>query len=238
MIKEIDYSSDLYFDRANEYDIKEDGKIVQDLKDTIASIPERVYLCANEIGEDKRAFAVKFGDEVRVFSNPVYQDRDQLKLVREKDYSTDKEFIIPRYDNITLCYQDEAGETKATKFNEDASPVICQAMDCLDGIHATDYGLEVIPEFDEASEEDKAEVIQMYINSIKDLDYMLDKDLSEDEEIKGLWKNFKFNRAVSTGEVQLDKEEEPERHFNRRERRLLDKFARKMAKKGKKSDVS
>ena len=238
MIKKINFGSDLYFDRANEYNIKEDNEIIQDLKDTINSIPDRVFLCANEIGEDKRAFAIKFGDEVKVFSNPVYQERDKLKLVREKDYHTEKEFIIPRYDSITICYQDEEGDTKATKFNEDASPVICQAMDCLDGIHPTDYGLEIIPEFDEASEEERTEVIQMYINSIKDFDYTLDKDLSEDEEVKGLWKNFKFNRAVSKGEVQLEKEEQPTRTLNRKERRLFDKLSRKFSKKGNKSYVS
>ena len=233
MIRELNYDSEVYLDRASEYDVKENKEFIQDMIDTIKSL-DKVWLCANEIDENKRAIAVKFGDDVKVFSNPVYQVRENFELVRER--YKDKEYIIPRYKDITLCYQDEEGEVRATKFNEDASPVISQAMDCLDGIHTDDYGLEVIPEFDEATDEEREEVIRFYINSLKDLEYMLDKDLTEDEETRAIWKEFKFNKALVNGEVELEKE--PEKKLNRKERRFLEKLSKKFAKKGKKTDVS
>lgn len=237
MIKELDYSSEVYFNRAEEFDIKEDKEIIEDLKDTLASMPDKLYLCANEIGVGKRAFAVNFSSgNIKVISNPVYQVREDFELVREK--YLDKEYIIPRYKNITLCYQDEDGETKATKFDEDASPFMSQAMDCLDGLHASDYGLEVIPEFDEATDEERKEVVTMYIDSLKDLESRLDKDLTEDEDTKAVWKDFKFREALAAGEVELYKEPTPEKKFNRKERRFLDRFTKRMKKKGKTHEVS
>ena len=236
MIKELNYELDLYNERADEFDIKENKELITDLIDTLKAQNDKVWLCANEIGENKRAIAVKFGDDVKVFSNPVYQVRDNFELVREK--YRDKEYIIPRYKDITLCYQDEEGEVKATKFNEDASPFLSQAMDCLDGIHTDDYGLEVIPEFDKATDEEREQLLSMYINSLKDLEYTLDKDLSSDEETKGVWKEFKFNKALVNGEVQLEKEDQSEKKLNRKQRRLLDKFTKKLKKRGSKIEVS
>ena len=234
MIKEFDYNSEFFNERADECLIEEE--LVNDLKDTLQNLPDRTYLCANEIGVNKRMFAIRFDTDILIFVNPVYQDRGEFELIRETEPSTSKEFILPRCKEITLCYQDDKGETKATKFNEDASPVISQAMDCLDGIHAYDYGLEIIPEFDEATDEERMEVIKMYLNSLKDLELEFDKDLSEDEETKRIWKSFKFRKAVADGEVQLD--DTPSPTLNRKERRLISKLTGKFKKKGKKSYVS
>ena len=84
--------------------------------------------------------------------------------------------------------------------------------------------------------EERLEVIKMYINSLKDLDYTLDKVLSEDEDTKLAWKDFKFNRALATGEIERDKE--PVAKPNRAQRRLLQKWQKRLAKKGKTIDVS
>ena len=76
----------------------------------------------------------------------------------------------------------------------------------------------------------------MYLNSLKDFDYALDKDLSENEETKDAWTNFKFNRAVVNGDVEIDKEFVPEQKLNRKQRRFLDKFARKAKGRNKKNE--
>lgn len=228
MIKELDYT--IYNDRASECLISEEEETIRDLKETLLSL-DRPYLCANEIGLDKRIIAIKFDeDKPIIFANPIYQVRDNICLIREKDFNTDKEYIIPRYKDITLCYQREDGETSATKFNEEASPLVCQAMECLDGIHPSDYGLEVIPEFDEATDEEREEVIKFYINSLKDLEYSLDKDLQSDSELSNAWRSYKFNKGVADGEVELYKEEPK---LNRAQRRLLSKLEKKLGRRSK-----
>lgn len=234
MIRELDYNSECFNERAEECRIEEE--LVEDLKETLKAHPERTYLCANEVGVPKRMFAVKFDEDVLVFSNPIYQHRGEFGLIREKEPSTDKEYIIPRCKDVTICYQNEKSEPNATKFKEDASIVISQAMDCIDGIHAFDYGLEIIPEFDEATEEERMELIKVYLNSLKDLDYTLDKVLSEDDDTKLAWKDFKFNRALATGEIERDKE--PVVKPNREQRRFWQKLQKRLAKKGKTINVS
>ncbi len=236
MVRSIDYNSELYNERVYECLVKDETELIQDLKDTLMSSDVRTYLCANELNEDKRIFAVKFDKEILIFANPVYQERKDFGLIRELDFAVNKEFIIPRFKSVTICYQNESGEVKATKFNDDAAIVICQAMDCLDGIHAHDFGLEVLPEFDEATDEEREEVVKMYLNSLKDFDYALDKDLSENEETKAAWTNFKFNRAVVNGDVEIDKEFVPEQKLNRKQRRFFEKFARKAKGRNKKNE--
>ena len=228
MIKELNFET--YNERANECSISEEKDLIHNLKDTLSEL-DRPYLCANEIGESKRIFILKFDkDKLITFANPVYQARENISLIREKDFNTNIEYIIPRYKDITICYQNEAGEVTATKFNEESSPLICQIMDCLDGIHPSDYGLEIIPEFDAATDEEREEVIKQYICSLQDLDLVLDKDLQENEETSKVWKDFKFQRAVANKEVELY-DEQPK--LNRKQRRFIDKLAGKFKKKGK-----
>ena len=49
--------------------------------------------------------------------NPAIQHKDKMILYREKDLLTGKEYIIPRYTELTLAFQDCIGKTKCMKFN-------------------------------------------------------------------------------------------------------------------------
>ena len=161
-------------------------EIVQSLYDTISN-PEcndRLYLCSNEIGYLQRAFILKFNDDWRVFMNPIFQKHEDLKLIREYDPLTKKQYIIPRYTDVVLCYQNSMGKIEAVKFGEEASIVVSQAMDCLEGIHSSDYGLEIDDKFDEATEEERAEVLNKYLEELNSLRETLDSDLSENDDTK------------------------------------------------------
>lgn len=243
MIRELDFDSDIYFSRANEYDttgkLKEEvikpEELISDLKDTLKSLPDKTYLCANEIGLNIRAFCVKFGDEYKVFINPMFQTKDKIKLIREVYYPTKKEYIIPRFTESTICYQNESCKVIANKLNSEASIVFNQAVDCLDGIHVIDYGLEIIPEFDEASEEERLEVIEAYLDNLQNFADNLDEDLQKEEEIKDQWDYFKYLRARNKGEIEIEKVEAPEIKMNRAQRRSYKKLFNKL-KRRKKND--
>lgn len=241
MIRE--FTDEYLNERAMEWDVLQDDqklsiKLVQDLTDTLKSCSDRLYLCANEIGYKERAMCVKFGDEYEIFMNPIYQVRESYKLVREYDPITKKEFIIPRATDVTICFQDCIGNIKANKLSEQASIIICQAMDCLEGVHPSDYGLEIIPEFDSATDEERQELLNAYLKSMQKFRSDLDADLMSDDDTKSDWKQFKFMSAVQRGDVTLEKyvpEETNGIKLPRKIRRFLAKLEkRKNKKRGKK----
>ena len=227
MIKEL-YKDDLYLQRSKEWDVRGNQdksiELVQDLEDTLETMPEKVYLCANEIGHPERAFDMKFTDDYYVFYNPVFQKMENMILVRELDRHDGKEYFVPRFQNIELVFQDTLGSVKAVKFEGIASYWICQAMDTIDGLFAHDYGLEILPGFDEAPAEEKEAILKEYIESIQKRYSALDDDLSNNPETKQGWQATKFMKAVSKGEVEFDKEEE--KPLSKRKQKLYNKLAK------------
>lgn len=237
MIREIDTNSEVFFKKTDEFKItKEDTElaeeVVEDLTDTLKANPDRYYICANEIGRTERAAVVKFGDEYLEFLNVIFQEKLKPEMIREIDPSDGKEYIMPRFTDTTICYQTKTGEVKANKLNKEASVVFCQVVNCLNGLHDADYGLEIIPEFDQATDEERAEVINAYIESINQMRDELDEELSKNEEVKDWWNKFKFDAAVASGKVEFEKPETPP--MNRKQRRLLNRIAKKLG--GKKND--
>ncbi len=217
-------------ERAREFDIKDQEltmSLVSDLCDTLSSLPDRLYLTSNQIGYPERAAAIKFEDRVVVMMNPVITDRGPMIIFREKDWLTEKEYFIPRFTELTINYQDCTGKMKALKMNEAASITMCEAFDALNGILVSDYGLEVLPEFDEASEDEKAEVLAAYTQSLMTTAKDLDQELSEDVETKNLWNGAKFLKGVSEGTVELEKPE-----LSNRKKKKLNKFLKSLKKIG------
>lgn len=219
--------------RAVEWDVLANGQkksveLVQDLCDTLETLDDRLFLTANQIGHKERAFAIKFKDETEVFMNPAIQSKDKLIIYREEDPLTGKEYFIPRFTQISLVFQDCLGKVRGLKMNEAASIIVCQAMDALNGILISDYGLEVLPEFDSASEEEKKEVLSMYAESLSQAYKELDADLSNNEETKKTWGAAKFIKSVSEGETKLE-----EKPLSNRKKKKLKKFLKLFGKKVK-----
>ena len=159
--------------------------------------------------------------------NPAFKSKDKLILFREKDVITNKEYFMPRYTEVSLVFQDFAGNTKGFKFNEGASIIISQAMNLLDGILDSDIGLEVIPEFDEAPGEEKQEVLSAYLSSISEAAKQFNEDLSTDEETKETWNAAKFITSFAEGKIEIEKKE-----LSNRKKKQLNKILKMFKKKG------
>ncbi len=217
-------------ERAREFDVANTElsmQLMEDLCDTLQAKDDRLYLTSNQIGYSERALAIKFEDRVVVMFNPVIVERDTMIIFREKDWLTGKEYFIPRFTNVTVNYQDIEAKPKALKMNEAASIIICEAMDALNGILVQDYGLEIIPEFDEASEDEKAEVLAAYTESLMKTSKELDNELSTDEETKEQWNGAKFLKGISEGTIELEKPE-----LSNRKKKKLNKFLKTLKKIG------
>lgn len=229
MIKELFCDKELLEKRSIEWDVRGSQdisiEICQDLEDTLAAHPELVYLCANEIGHPERAIDVRFADDTYLFYNPLFKHVDKMQLCREIDRHNGKEYIVPRFSEIELIYQDTLGGVKANKIVGPAAIVICQAMDTMDGLFASDIGLEVLPEFDKASEEEKIQVLTAYMDSFKSSYEKLDKELSTNTSTAQLWKAAKFIEASNKGEVEFEKEED--KPLSKRKQRFFTRMAKK-----------
>jgi len=234
MIKELVTDVEKLSERAQEWNVKEEinGKVVeilQALGDTLEDLNTkdgRLFLTANQIGYTERAFAIKFEDDIKYFFNPIIKGRKGLVFSREKDFLTGTDYIVPRSTEIILNYQDSLGRVKGNKFEGAAAIVASGAIDSLEGLLISDWGLEITPEFDVASEEEQKEVLAYYIQSLNAYRDALDKDLSEGEN-KEEYKAIKFMEGVANGTVELEKEKEPK--MNRAQRRGLDKTIKRIA---------
>lgn len=199
--------------RAEEIDTEKENKLVREIVSKIKKTMRKnnlTSLSAPAVGYNKRIFCVDYSDnEIKTYINPVVSLREGIHLSREVCSSIPgKEYIIPRNNVINIYYQRPNGEVKIQEFKGLASNVLQHEIDHLEGITLDDMGLEIDKDFDEATEEERLEIVNMYLDS---LDIML-KDVKEDiennEELKVISDRLNFTEAVVSGKVKLMKEED------------------------------
>lgn len=209
MVKEIITDLEKLSDRCDEIDVRKENQlmrdIILDLKQTLRENPTGVGLAANQIGYDKRIFVINFNGDIRTFINPVISQVKGFTLNRESCLSLPgKSFIRPRHNEIMVIYQTPLGKTESRKIVGLAAYVFQHELDHLDGLTLADIGLEVGEDFDKASEEEKNEVINAYLDSLDIKQKQLEKEIEEDEDLKQTSNAIKFMEALQKGEVQLD----------------------------------
>lgn len=175
---------------------------------------DMVALSAPQIGIQERVFCIKFNDgEIRDFINPVILKREEgVHLVREKDPSfPNKEFIFPRPGKIIIQFQDEEAKFHQNKLEGVVAEVFDRMQNYLDGIPLCDYSLDVKDGFDDLNDEEKAEVIDMYIKSLQIFAQNLKAETEQDEDYQQLSKAIEFDAAVINKEVILKEMDEVDR---------------------------
>lgn len=188
---------------------------ISKIKATLSSEKNYVCLCAPQIGSDLRLFVVKkeqreHSPESRydVFLNPMIVSKKGLHLSREISLSIPgKEYIVPRYNEIHLAYQEKDGRVNSKTFIGAFAEVIQQMVEMLDGITLADYGLEVIEGFDSASNKEKQEIISMYVQYLSVQNQSIINEIEKDSELKNLMDTIKFNQGILDGSIKpIDKD--------------------------------
>lgn len=186
--------------------------IVGRLKDVLRSNENLIALSAPQIGYPYRIFCVKFSDdEIRGFVNPlIYKYSDDMHLSREIQlgHNTSVEYIVPRFNEIEMSFQTPVGNLQSNLFKEVVGEVMQQMDDLLNGVMLEDYGLEVIEGFDEATPEEREEIIQMYLEHLQSQDKALQKVINEDEENAKINEAIEFMEQAKLGKVELAPVEE------------------------------
>jgi peptide deformylase len=193
--------------RADEIDVRKENKEVRDITVALKNAVREhnlTSLSANQIGFTKRVFVINFNGDIRTFINPVITQVKGFELSRETCSSIpDKTFIRPRHNDIMVMYQTPLGKIESKQFMGVAAKVFQHEMDHLDGLLLSDIGLEIDEMFDNATEEERMEVINMYLDSLDIKQKEIDKEIQEDEELKKISDGIDFMTKVQKGEVQL-----------------------------------
>lgn len=208
-VKEIVTDYDTLSERCEEIDLTKKNREVQEiilcLKNTIRSDETISALSANQIGFNKRIICMNFNGDIRSFINPIIDSVHGFELSREKCHSLPgKEFIRPRHNKIHVTYQTPLGKIESVEFMGMAARLFQHHVDHLDGLLLSDVSLEIDEEFDKATEEERQEVISMYLDSIDLNREKINTDIENDEEAKKLSDGVKFLTSVREGKTKIE----------------------------------
>ena len=210
-VKEVITDYDKLSERCNEFDLTKENKDVQDivlaLKNTIRANEGMLGLSANQIGYNKRILCLDFGGNIRSFINPIITNAEGFTLSRETCSSIpDKVFIRTRNSKINVTYQTPLGKIESVEFIGFAAIMFQHHLDHLDGLLLSDVSLEIDEDFDNATDEEREEVINMYLDSLDLTRKQIETDIENDEEAKQMSDAVKFINSVKSGETVVEQQ--------------------------------
>ena len=195
--------------RADEVDVRKDNNSVRDITIKLKNVirdNNLTGLSAPQIGYDKRIFVINFSGDLRTFINPVITGVKGFELSREKCSSIPgKTFIRPRHNDIQVMYQTPLGKIESKQFLGLAAKIFQHHVDHLDGLLLSDIGLEIDEMFDNATEDERMEVINMYLDSLDIKQKEIDKEIQSDDELKKIAEGITFMEKLQKGEVQIER---------------------------------
>lgn len=208
-VKDIVTDYDALSVRCDEFDLTKKNKdaqeIVLTLKNTIRAHKDMVALSANQVGYDKRIICLNFNGDIRTFINPIVTKATGLELSREYCHSLpDKSYIRLRYSSIDVTYQTPVGKVESVELVGLAARIMQHHIDHLDGLLLSDIGLEVDDEFDNATEEERQELIDYYLDSLDLSRKQIEADIANDSEAKQLSDAIRFMESVRKGETIIE----------------------------------
>lgn len=199
--------------RAQEINREKDGKLLREITANIKKTMRKnglTSLSAPGIGYNKRVFCIDFSDqEIKTFINPVITNAEGLQLAKEICSSIPgKEYIRPRNTIVDIIYETPTGKIKTNRFSDVAAFVIQHEIDHLECVTLEDIGLEIESDFEEATQDERNEIINMYLDSLDLRQKDLDTEIESDDELKVVSERLKFTEALAKGEITFDKLDE------------------------------
>ena len=196
-------------ERCDEFDLtkknNEAQEIIVKLKQIIRSDETIAGLSAIQIGYNKRIICINFNGDIRTFINPIIEKAEGLELSRESCHSIPgKEYIRIRQNKITVTYQTPLAKIETVELAGMAARVMQHHIDHLDGLLISDVGLEVDEDWDDATDEERQEVIDYYIDSLDIRAKEISKEIAEDKDATQLSNAIKFMNSVREGKTKIE----------------------------------
>lgn len=196
-------------ERCDEFDLtkknNEAQEIIVKLKQIIRSDETIAGLSAIQIGYNKRIICINFNGDIRTFINPIIEKAEGLELSRESCHSIPgKEYIRIRQNKITVTYQTPLAKIETVELAGMAARVMQHHIDHLDGLLISDVGLEIDEDWDNATDEERQEVINYYIDSLDIRAKEISKEIAEDKDATQLSNAIKFMNSVREGKTKIE----------------------------------
>lgn len=192
-----------------EIDTRKEGKLLQEivlaLKATMKA-NDLISLTAPQIGYNKRVLCMRFGkNDYRTFINPLIENNTNFQFARETCSSIPgKTFVMPRFNNVKLYFTTPLGKVESTKLSGMSAWKFQHCMDHLNGMLSSDIGLEIDELFDDATDEERAEVLRMYAEALDIRQKDLEAEIANNKELSDIDDAAKFIASVKSGETVLD----------------------------------
>ena len=195
--------------RAEEIDYEKEYSL---MKEVIAKIKKTMKknnltsLSAPAIEYNKRIFCIDFSDkEIKTFINPMVLLTQGMELTREVCSSIiNKEFIRPRHTSIDIIYQRPDGTIKQNQFKGMAATVIQHELDHLDAITLNDIGLEIDSDFDEATDEERFAITDMYLKHLSEKHDNLVNEIEQDKTAKIMYEAETISELLAQGKIKFE----------------------------------
>lgn len=196
--------------RSDEIDTKKENallrEIITNLKNTIQGTDLK-GLAAPQLGYFKRVFVINFKGKLTTYVNPVLTSMRGMQLSREICPSfPGKTFLRPRSGEIKVMFQNPMGKAQTQKLMGLASIIFQELIDHLDGLLLPDIGLEIDDAFDAATDEEREEVINAYLDSLDIAHKNIEEAIKADPEAKQISDAVNFMTSVQRGETQIQLE--------------------------------
>ena len=186
---------------------KEEGTtIINSIKEAMEADKTILALSAPQLGIDSRIFCIRFNDTIKTFINPIVTKKSNYVVKPETFISMPgKEILITRPEELTVVYYTDEFKYEENKLLGAAARLFDQHCQLLDGVLPSDLGLVSDVEADgslaDLSEEEIAQVIEIYKQFIKAKTAGLQKQIEEDEEVKKQYNALKFTEKVINGDA-------------------------------------
>ena len=152
-----------------------------------------------------RIFCIKFGDTIRTFIDPIITNAKGLSLSREKcSCYPNREFLRVRNNDITMTYLTPMNKVESTHLVGKAAFVAQHQIDHLDGVTLPELGLEIFDDFDRATDEERQQIIDMYLESLDLKLKDLKKQIDGDEILSKTNDAIEFLTKVQKGEITFE----------------------------------
>lgn len=207
-VKELIFDEEKLGMRSDEIDVRKENKLVKsivlDLKFAIRKYGV-LGMCANQIGTPVRIIVLNFNGDLRAFINPLITKAEGLSFNREVlPNLPGKNYLVPRYNNISVTFMTANGKIQDCNLLGVAAHIMQQQVDLLEGILISDVGFEIDEDFENASEEEKAKVMELFLESIDLKREELEKEINEDDDLRKMREGIDFIQSVQRGETKVE----------------------------------
>lgn len=189
-------------------DTAEGTEIIDELIKAMNEDETIIALSAPQIGIKKRIFGIRFNDTIKVFINPIITKKSGSVIAPETFVNMPgKEILISRPEEITAVYYTNDFKYEDNKLIGPAARLFAQQVELLDGVLPSDLGLVSDVEADgslaDLSEEEIAQVQEIYKQFITAKIAAMEKDIANDEQLQKQYNSLKFTESVINGRTQI-----------------------------------